>query len=136
MLYISACQCNYFYSTGNCEEGTGRCECRVEFTPPNCDSCSFGYFGYPECRPCDCHPNGTRGFHCESSGGQCPCKPNYSGKFCNKCYDGYYNFPECLCKSYIAYWHCKLHLYVTVRQASFYICFKRLIKSCHYPFQH
>lgn len=99
VLLVPACQCNYFYSTGNCEEGTGRCECRVEFTPPNCDSCSFGYFGYPECRPCECHLNGTRGFHCESTGGQCPCKPNYAGKFCNKCHDGYYNFPECLCKS-------------------------------------
>ncbi|XP_046389625.1 laminin subunit alpha [Ischnura elegans] len=89
------CQCDYFYSTNNCAEGSGQCECKPEFTPPNCDSCSFGYFGYPDCRPCDCHMNGTRGFHCEAIGGQCPCKQNYAGKFCDSCADGFYNFSVC-----------------------------------------
>ncbi|CAG2053236.1 unnamed protein product [Timema podura] len=90
------CNCNNFYSTGSCAEGSGQCECRPEFNPPNCDSCSFGYFDYPNCKPCECHLNGTRGFHCEADGGQCPCKQNYAGKFCDQCNQGFYNFPECL----------------------------------------
>ncbi|CAH0382822.1 unnamed protein product [Bemisia tabaci] len=90
------CQCGYFYATGNCAEGSGQCECRKEFQPPNCDSCSFGHYDYPNCKPCDCHPNGTVDSHCEATGGQCPCKSNYAGKFCDKCAEGFYNFPECL----------------------------------------
>ncbi|KAG8228153.1 hypothetical protein J437_LFUL002807 [Ladona fulva] len=89
------CHCDDYYSTGNCAEGTGQCECRPQFTPPNCDSCSFGYYNYPECKPCDCHLNGTRGSHCEAIGGQCPCKENYAGKFCDFCNEGYYNFSLC-----------------------------------------
>lgn len=95
-IFISACSCDYFYSTGNCAEGTGNCECRPEFTPPDCLSCNFGYFGYPDCRPCECNLNGTAGYYCEAKGGQCPCKSNYDGVYCDKCAERYYNFPECL----------------------------------------
>ncbi|XP_075229000.1 laminin subunit alpha [Lycorma delicatula] len=90
------CNCNQFFATGNCAEGSGQCECKPEFNPPLCDSCSFGHYGYPECRPCDCHINGTEGDHCEATDGKCPCKPNYSGKFCDQCAEGFYNFPECI----------------------------------------
>ena len=90
------CDCNKFYSTGNCEEGSGQCECRPEFLPPYCDSCNDGYYDYPNCKPCDCHKNGTVGGICEVGGGQCPCKENYQGINCNECAPGYYNFPECL----------------------------------------
>ncbi|XP_058457360.1 laminin subunit alpha [Malaya genurostris] len=89
------CNCDHFYSTGNCEEETGRCECRVEFNPPNCDSCSYGHFGYPNCRPCECNLNGTIGYHCEAVNGECPCKPNFGGAHCRQCAEGYYDFPEC-----------------------------------------
>lgn len=85
-----------FYSTGNCAEETGVCECRKEFQPPNCDSCSYGYFGFPDCKPCECHLNGTQGYHCEAKNGYCPCKPNYSGNYCKNCAEGYYGFPDCL----------------------------------------
>lgn len=75
----TACQCDVFYSTGNCAEGSGRCECRPEFQAPNCDSCSTGYYDYPNCKPCDCHMNGTRDDICEVGGGQCPCRQNFAG---------------------------------------------------------
>ncbi|XP_029032401.2 laminin subunit alpha [Osmia bicornis bicornis] len=90
------CQCDVFYSTGNCADATGKCECRKEYTAPDCDSCSFGYYGYPNCVPCQCHLNGTDGNYCEAIDGSCPCKPNYAGHYCNLCAEGYYNFPECL----------------------------------------
>ncbi|XP_045458049.1 laminin subunit alpha [Melitaea cinxia] len=88
------CNCDLHYSTGNCEEETGRCECRVEFNPPNCDSCAYGYFDYPNCKPCTCNLNGTEGQHCTPTDGMCPCKYNYAGKSCEICADGYYS-PEC-----------------------------------------
>ncbi|KAJ8738019.1 hypothetical protein PYW08_000614 [Mythimna loreyi] len=88
------CNCDLHYSTGNCEEETGRCECRVEFNPPNCDSCAYGYFDYPDCKPCTCNLNGTDGQQCTPVDGLCPCKYNYAGKSCEICADGYYS-PEC-----------------------------------------
>ncbi|EGI60824.1 PREDICTED: laminin subunit alpha [Acromyrmex echinatior] len=90
------CNCDYFYSTGNCSDSTGKCECRKEFTPPNCDTCNYGYFGYPNCLPCQCDLRGTDGYHCEATDGYCPCKLNYAGHYCNLCAEGYYNFPDCL----------------------------------------
>lgn len=69
-ILSTACHCDYFYSTGNCDEGTGHCQCRAEFQAPNCDSCAEGYFGYPNCRPCECNLNGTLGYHCEATDGQ------------------------------------------------------------------
>lgn len=81
------CKCDVFYSTGNCAEGTGQCECRPEYQSPSCDSCSFGHFGYPDCRKCECNLNGTEGYQCE---GPCSCKPNFGGNFCEHCADGFY----------------------------------------------
>ncbi|XP_057663543.1 laminin subunit alpha [Diorhabda carinulata] len=89
------CQCDVFYSTGNCAEGSGRCECRKEYVPPNCDSCSFGYYGYPNCRPCDCYLNGTLELQCAPLRGECTCKHNFGGSFCKECASGYFNFPQC-----------------------------------------
>ncbi|XP_030765960.1 laminin subunit alpha [Sitophilus oryzae] len=89
------CNCDNFYSTGNCAEGSGRCECKIQFTPPNCDSCSFGYYSYPECKPCECFINGTVDLQCSYTDGTCHCKENFDGKDCKECSSGYYNFPEC-----------------------------------------
>lgn len=94
-LTFSACNCENFFSTGNCAEETGRCECRPEFQPPDCQACSYGHFGYPNCRPCECNLSGTDGYQCESVNGTCSCKPNFAGHFCNRCADGYYG-PDCL----------------------------------------
>lgn len=72
------CECNYHYSTGNCTEGSGQCECRIEYLPPLCKQCNYGYYGYPHCKECDCYPNGTFGNVCELSTGNCPCKSAYT----------------------------------------------------------
>lgn len=90
-----ACNCDNYYSTGNCAEGSGQCECKPQFQPPNCDKCSFGYYDYPRCKPCDCHLNGTRDLQCEAKDGQCPCHYNFGGKFCKECADTYFGFPQC-----------------------------------------
>ncbi|UYV65133.1 epi-1 [Cordylochernes scorpioides] len=92
------CQCDLTFSTGNCAESTGQCECRPQYQPPLCDRCNVGYYGYPTCNPCDCNYNGTVGPVCNVDGGQCPCKPNFQGHRCDQCAPGYYNFPLCLRK--------------------------------------
>ncbi|GFT24269.1 laminin subunit alpha [Trichonephila clavipes] len=94
--YCLACNCDLSFSTGNCADGNGLCECRPEFLPPRCDQCNIGYYGYPYCKPCDCNANGTLGNVCEVGGGQCPCKPNYGGLNCDRCQEGFYGFPNCL----------------------------------------
>ncbi|KAG1696659.1 Laminin subunit alpha [Nymphon striatum] len=89
------CECDYFYSTGSCAPITGKCECDPAFLSPDCDTCNVGYYGYPDCRPCDCHANGTTENICEVGGGQCPCKSNYEGINCDECKEGFYGFPDC-----------------------------------------
>ncbi|XP_061192514.1 laminin subunit alpha-like [Saccostrea echinata] len=89
------CQCDLNVSTGECEEGSGRCLCRIEYAGLNCDRCAPGYEGYPTCVPCQCHMNGTEGAVCSLDGLPCPCKENYVGNRCDMCASGYYNFPEC-----------------------------------------
>ena len=54
--------------------------------------CSDGYYGYPNCVPCDCDVNGTEGSICTVVSGVCPCKLNYAGQRCDQCAPGYYNF--------------------------------------------
>ncbi|KAL8590461.1 hypothetical protein ACOMHN_011674 [Nucella lapillus] len=89
------CECDLRVSTGECEEGSGRCLCRQEYAGLNCDRCNVGYYGYPDCIPCDCHINGTEAGICTVAAGSCPCKVNYDGRKCDMCALGYYNFPEC-----------------------------------------
>ncbi|XP_029653643.1 laminin subunit alpha [Octopus sinensis] len=89
------CQCRSRFSTGSCEEGSGRCMCKPQYTGENCDRCNNGYHNFPECMPCDCHVNGTSEGLCDVGGGQCPCKSNYMGRKCDTCRSQYYNFPEC-----------------------------------------
>ncbi|XP_053393780.1 laminin subunit alpha-like isoform X2 [Mercenaria mercenaria] len=95
LFMCERCQCDLRYHLDECEEETGRCLCREEYTGYNCDACAVGYYGYPDCIPCDCDVNGTVGDVCHVGGGQCPCKENFVGKKCDMCQIGFYDFPTC-----------------------------------------
>uniref|UniRef100_A0A7E4ULG0 Laminin subunit alpha-1 n=1 Tax=Panagrellus redivivus TaxID=6233 RepID=A0A7E4ULG0_PANRE len=96
------CQCDPTKHNGKCAAETGKCECLPQFTGENCDQCAHGYYDPPECKPCQCHVNGTNGDVClAAEDDQCPCKDNYGGKYCDECAAGFTNITAgctgCIC---------------------------------------
>lgn len=87
----TACDCNAFSLTGNCTEDTGKCECKIGFYGSNCATCSPGYVGYPNCKPCNADGTDIS----QSKPNECACKPNFSGEFCDKCICSDFNYPYC-----------------------------------------
>ncbi|KAL3982290.1 Laminin EGF-like (Domains III and V) family protein [Acanthocheilonema viteae] len=85
------CVCDPAKHTGDCEDETGRCICKPQFTGVDCDRCAPGHYSPPECKPCDCSINGTLDDTCLPVSGRCPCKSNYGGELCQVCAPGYTN---------------------------------------------
>ena len=48
--------------------------CKNNVVGRQCDRCAPGFYGYPNCRPCDCNEAGTEEDVCDSFTGQCLCK--------------------------------------------------------------
>lgn len=110
------CACESDFTDGTCEDLTGRCYCRPNFTGERCDACAEGYTGFPHCYPlpsspsdtgeqvlpagqivnCDCSAAGTEGNACRKDPrvGRCVCKPNFQGTHCELCAPGFYG-PGC-----------------------------------------
>ena len=44
---------------GQCDELTGKCRCLDGFEGDHCDRCKPGYYNFPNCQACNCHPDGT-----------------------------------------------------------------------------
>uniref|UniRef100_A0A8L8JDH0 Laminin subunit alpha-2 n=1 Tax=Heligmosomoides polygyrus TaxID=6339 RepID=A0A8L8JDH0_HELPZ len=75
------CECSDVGSSnGKCDMLTGQCKCRNEYVGLRCDRCTHGFFGFPNCQPCDCVPAGTDPLQCRdglclcNEEGECPCK--------------------------------------------------------------
>ncbi|XP_058418334.1 laminin subunit alpha-5 [Diceros bicornis minor] len=110
------CNCESDFTDGTCEDLTGRCYCRPNFTGERCDACAEGFTGFPRCYPvpsfpndtgeqvlpagqivnCDCSAAGTQGNACRKDPrvGRCVCKPNFQGTHCELCAPGFYG-PGC-----------------------------------------
>ena len=43
------CDCESDFTDGTCEDLTGRCYCRPNFTGARCDACAEGFSGFPRC---------------------------------------------------------------------------------------
>lgn len=80
-----------------CEKETGQCICKPGYGGPRCDQCQPGYYGHPDCKPCNCSDFGSASSICTPNG-KCPCLPNFSGRACDQCSPGYFKYPECLSK--------------------------------------
>lgn len=49
-MYITACTCDRRFSTGQCFDGDGRCQCLDNYSGPNCTQCNEGFYGFPNCK--------------------------------------------------------------------------------------
>uniref|UniRef100_A0A8C9FFU8 Laminin subunit alpha 5 n=1 Tax=Pavo cristatus TaxID=9049 RepID=A0A8C9FFU8_PAVCR len=68
-----------------CDVDSGQCKCKPNIIGRRCDLCAPGYYQYPSCRRCDCHPDGTEASVCDPVTGQCHCKENVEGPRCDQC---------------------------------------------------
>ncbi|XP_037629113.1 laminin subunit alpha-5 isoform X3 [Sebastes umbrosus] len=69
----------------NCDTLSGQCRCKDNVVGRQCDRCAPGFYGYPNCRPCDCNEAGTEEEVCDSFTGRCLCKENVQGSRCDQC---------------------------------------------------
>uniref|UniRef100_A0A8C8RBX0 Laminin subunit alpha-5 n=1 Tax=Pelusios castaneus TaxID=367368 RepID=A0A8C8RBX0_9SAUR len=116
------CSCDSKFTDGTCEDLTGRCYCKPNYTGELCNACAEGYTDFPHCYPvpafshndteeqmlpagqiinCDCNAAGTEGNACrkDSQRGVCVCKANFQGAHCDQCAPGHYgpSCQSCLC---------------------------------------
>uniref|UniRef100_A0AAZ3PGR1 Laminin, beta 1b n=1 Tax=Oncorhynchus tshawytscha TaxID=74940 RepID=A0AAZ3PGR1_ONCTS len=78
-----ACECNPVGSVNAfCHEATGQCECVPGASGRQCAHCLPGYWGFPQCRPCQC--NGNSDF-CHPQTGECQgCRASTTGHMCER----------------------------------------------------
>ncbi|KAM6311047.1 laminin subunit beta-3 [Podargus strigoides] len=94
------CTCNVLGTRQDmpCDDDTGRCFCLPSVVGSDCDQCTAEHWDMGSgrgCRPCGCHPQGSRSPHCNQFTGQCPCRDGFTGRTCSAaqeqlCPDGHY----------------------------------------------
>ena len=86
-VMFQPCDCDPHGSfDNNCDPLTGQCACKLDYNGTQCDSCLFGFYGFPDCHLCLCSVEGTNPRSCDSDGacrcanadGQCNCKVSSS----------------------------------------------------------
>ncbi|MGH0126894.1 UNVERIFIED_CONTAM: hypothetical protein FKN15_034351 [Acipenser sinensis] len=86
------CECNPQGSSNSfCHVETGQCQCIPGAYGRQCERCLPGYWGFPNCRPCNCNGHTD---HCDPQTGECVgCKDQTTGRTCDRCLTGYYGNP-------------------------------------------
>ncbi|XP_040199485.1 laminin subunit beta-4-like isoform X1 [Rana temporaria] len=89
------CQCNNnidIKDPNACDKVTGEClKCLNNTYGRHCDRCPPAYYGYPNCRPCQCSGNSES---CDPITGACKsCKGFATGNNCERCLDNYFGNP-------------------------------------------
>ena len=70
-----------------CERSSCSCQCKANVVGEQCTRCRIGYYGFPNCRPCECVGGGI----CDDVSGQCRCPPNVRGRNCDQCERRFYD---------------------------------------------
>ncbi|XP_039265221.2 laminin subunit alpha-5-like isoform X2 [Styela clava] len=78
------CDCSGAGTVGggdvDCEDYGGQCPCKPNVIGRKCDRCMIGFYGFPDCKPCDCD-----GALCDEINGNCICPPNTVSPSCDQC---------------------------------------------------
>lgn len=70
------CQCDFQGSLSfECDPFGGQCPCKSGVIGRQCSRCQTGYFGFPDCQPCDCPSTAL----CDPNSGSCICPPRVTG---------------------------------------------------------
>ncbi|NXE92810.1 LAMB3 protein, partial [Menura novaehollandiae] len=82
------CTCNALGTQQDvpCDDETGSCFCLPNVVGSDCGQCAAGHWDLGSgqgCRPCACHPRGSRSPHCNQFTGQCPCREGFTGQTCS-----------------------------------------------------
>ncbi|XP_068573540.1 laminin subunit beta-1-like [Cebidichthys violaceus] len=87
------CDCDPLGSVSAfCHEATGQCECVPGATGRQCAHCLPGFWGFPQCRPCQCNGHSE---YCHPQTGECQgCRDFTTGHHCERCLGGYHGDPE------------------------------------------
>lgn len=117
------CNCDSHFTDETCEDLTGRCYCKPNYTGENCHMCAEGYHSFPDCNPviypgeenggsthtageivkCQCQGPGVLDGTCDVKTGMCMCHAGFEGSACTQCAPGYFNYPLCqLCSCSVA----------------------------------
>ena len=84
-----ACECDLQGSTSvECNQLSGECTCKPDVVGLTCTRCKVGYYGFPNCLPCEC----TSGSVCNEVTGACVCPPNVRGRACDQCETNFWRF--------------------------------------------
>lgn len=79
----ASCSCNGFGSLSfECNKFGGQCDCKPHVIGRRCESCENGYYGFPDCLPCNC-PFTAR---CEEETGKITlvlCRSNSTFLYCS-----------------------------------------------------
>lgn len=94
------CNCDYYGSNSfECEQFGGQCDCKPFIIGRQCEACKTGYYGFPDCKPCDCPSTAL----CQKDTGECICPDRVTGEKCDQCmpytfgYDQIIGCEECNC---------------------------------------
>ncbi|XP_032815544.2 laminin subunit alpha-5 [Petromyzon marinus] len=112
-----ACDCELEHTLGGCEDRSGYCLCRPNFSGERCQQCARGFLGYPHCWPlrntsfptpppvaqqvahitvsCECSADGSDACFRSTATGQCPCRRGFTGVTCSACAPGHHGYPRC-----------------------------------------
>uniref|UniRef100_A0A3B3DZS8 Laminin, alpha 5 n=1 Tax=Oryzias melastigma TaxID=30732 RepID=A0A3B3DZS8_ORYME len=101
------------FNDGTCEDLTGRCFCKPNYTGDECDACASGFTGFPDPPPLSIihlftspsslqpptppikhYTVGSLPEGCDDSG-RCLCRPEFQGPRCEQCRSGFHSFPNC-----------------------------------------